>query len=84
MVVEKRNFVQSHPDFTVPGPISAMSTARYPEKQRQWMFPVHDLVLHVSVPRVVYTPHFDHSVGTDELRTPATRIPWRASRLLPP
>src|SRR5258706_12452986 len=52
MVIEKRNFIQSRPDFQVPGPISAMSTARYPAKQRQRMFPVHDLVLHVSLPRV--------------------------------
>jgi len=33
-----------------------MSTARYPEKQRQWMFPVHDLVLHVSLPWVGTLP----------------------------
>lgn len=56
MAVENRNFTRRHPDFTVPGPISAMSTARYPEKQRQRMFPVHDLVLHVSVLRVVTLP----------------------------
>lgn len=52
MVIEKRNFIQSRPYFKVPGPISAISTARYPAKQRQRMFPVHDLVLHVSLPRV--------------------------------
>ena len=52
MVIEKRNFIQSRPDFRVPGRISAMSTARYPEKQRQRMFPVHDLVLHVSLPGI--------------------------------
>jgi hypothetical protein len=56
MVVEKRNFIQSHPDFKVPGPISAMSTPCYPEKQRQRMFPVHDLVLHVSLPQVGTLP----------------------------
>jgi hypothetical protein len=56
MVIEKRNFIQLHPDFTVPGPISAMSTASYPERQRQRMFPVHDLVLHVSMLRPVILP----------------------------
>jgi hypothetical protein len=53
MAVEKRNYIQSHPEFRVPGPINAMSTAHYPERQRQQMFPVHDLVLHVSVQRAV-------------------------------
>lgn len=33
-----------------------MSTARYPEKQRQQMFPVHDLVLHVGPPRIGTLP----------------------------